>query len=755
MKKTSLIIHGHFYQPPRENPRTGLIDLQESALPYKNWNERINIDCYKANTASRYLNAYGQIKKIYNNYEYLSYNFGPTLLKWLYENDRETYENIILADKNSVKRLGFGNAMAQGFSHTILPLDSAVMAREQIAWGIEDFYHHYGRCPEGLWLPEAAINTSVVDILAEEGIKFVVLSPFQAKAVQYDDSTEFKYLDGKPAPFDKPYLLQGAKGNEISAFFYQGQLASDISFGHALRSADNLYENLLNIKNTQSSTLINTATDGEIYGHHEAYGDMALAALIEKVENNNDFEFTNYASYLNAHKADKYALLQDGEESKGSSWSCFHGVSRWYKDCGCNTGGKEGWNQKWRTPLRNSINTLAIALNNEFENHLKTIFNSKVNRALILKQASALFINKMTTREFVDFLHTKYTFDKAEDTKLATLLNGILNLHYSFTSCGFFFNDLAGIEPKQSISYALYAIEEFAKYSDKDLLSPFVNILKEAKSNVEGDGLSIISEISKEMNGEIEAAIYFFLNYNIDPECKKDVYGRYKLTNININENNIELSIFDDICLINYNYNMSTSSTEDQDTVSSIYINQLDDKKFIILQKDDIKLSILYEVSLTLNNYTLKFLSTNYADFTSSLIKWLNFKYKDLEDDEFVKLFRAKALSFLNYILSNLDNLTLDDNLINNIKILVDFIVAYGNESVNKLAKTYMNNILNKLADIVKINGQGEELNNFIYNFLNKINKVGLLDLRELQNVYYKYYLEDKENIVYKRLNFE
>ena len=758
MEKTSLIIHGHFYQPPRENPRTGLIDIQESARPYKNWNERINLDCYKANTSSRFLNEYGQIKQIYNNYEYISYNFGPTLLSWLYENDRQTYELIIQADKNSVKRLGFGNAMAQGFSHTILPLDSHDMAREQINWGIKDFYFRYGREPEGIWLPEAAINSHVVDILAEEGIKFVVLSPFQAKAVQNSNNDEFTYLNGRPAPYDKPYILQGVKGREISAFFYQGQLASDISFGHALRSADSLYNNLLHIKNTQTSTLINTATDGEIYGHHEAYGDMALAALINKVEKNEDFKFTNYATYLNEHKAEKYALLVDGEESKGSSWSCFHGVSRWYKDCGCNTGGKEGWNQKWRTPLRNSIADLALSINSEFDSHIKEIFKAKVSTQEILDKAAALYIGQTKACDLIKQLHKDYKFDSSDDTKLATLLDGILNLHYSFSSCGFFFNDLAGIEPKQSITYALYAIDEFSKYTNKDLLSSFVNILKEAKSNEDGDGLSIISQISKEMNGEIEAAIYFFLNYNIDPECGKNTYGRYTLKDIKINDNDISLSIFDEICLINYNYNMSTSSTHDQDIKSSIYIHELDEKKFIILQSDDIKQSILLDMASTLNNYAIKFLNKNYIEFTSALIKWLNFKYKDIEDDELVKSFVSKCINFLSYITKNIDSINLNDELIYNLKIMVDFISEYASSNIKELTHKYLNDLIASLAKTLKEKGMNDEFNEFLFKLLSKIEKdgkIGLLDLREIQNEYYKYYLIDKDNMIFKRLNFE
>ncbi|HKL57376.1 MAG TPA: glycoside hydrolase, partial [Sphaerochaeta sp.] len=356
-KTTDLILHGHFYQPPRENPRTGIIGKQLSASPYPDWNERIYSDCYNANVHSRYLSGVRRILSMTNNYEYISFNFGPTLLSWLKRKHPDTYSLIIEADKKSVVRLGHGNAMAQSFNHTILPLCTEAEARAQIVWGLEDFSLRFGREAEGMWLPETGINGMVIDLLAEYGLKFVILSPWQCKSVENEEG-KMVDLNGKSAPYGKPFILTGDTGATISAFFYHPSLAEGISFGHLLRDADNLYARLLTIKREEGQPLIQTATDGEIYGHHEPYGDMALAALIKKVHERSDFRLTNYATFLEAHPATLHATLHEGEEAKGTSWSCVHGVSRWYKDCGCHTGGDESWNQTWRTPLRQAFDNL-------------------------------------------------------------------------------------------------------------------------------------------------------------------------------------------------------------------------------------------------------------------------------------------------------------------------------------------------------------------------------------------------------------
>ena len=497
-KRTSLILHGHFYQPPRENPFTGIIAKQSSAAPYSDWNERIFTDCYEANLHSRYLNADGRIISITNNFSYISYNFGPTLLSWMNEKHPEAIGMLKEADKASVKRLGHGNAMAQSYNHTILPLDKLRDARLQIEWGAMDFERNFGRKAEGMWLPECGVNKDVIQLLADEGMKFVILSPWQCRAVE-DENGKMTVLSGKPAPYWQPYILTGTNGGTIAAFFYHPGLAESISFGHALRSADNLYQTLLGIKKSDKKALIHTATDGEIYGHHEPYGDMALAALIRKVEERDDFVFDNYASFLERNPAVRHAELHQGEESRGTSWSCSHGVSRWYKDCGCHTGGDEGWNQTWRTPLRNALTHLGEKLDSVFSDEIKKIFGTSVKPEDILRLAGKEFIGELSMREFIELLHKEYGFASSYDVELAHLLSGIKNKHFSFTSCGFFFSDISGIEPRQDIKYALYAIKMFQPYSQGDLLFPFLSELRHAKSNIkaQGDGMNIAQEEMK------------------------------------------------------------------------------------------------------------------------------------------------------------------------------------------------------------------------------------------------------------------
>ena len=565
-ERTALILHGHFYQPPRENPFTGIIEKQVSASPYMDWNERIYHDCYEANAHSRYLSPSSRIISLTNNYSYISFNFGHTLLSWLQEYHPAVHEMIVQADRDSIARLGHGNAMAQSFNHTILPLDKPEDARLQIMWGVEDFISRYGRTPEGMWLPECGVNDKVIDMLAEAGIRFVVLSPWQCRAVE-DEKGRMMPLAGKPAPYWEPYILTGSNGGEIAAFFYHPGLAEAISFGHALRSADNLYRMLFDIKENEGRPLIHTATDGEIYGHHEPYGDMALAALIRKVEERDDFIFDNYASFLEKNPAVKHAELHQGEEGKGTSWSCSHGVSRWYKDCGCHTGGENGWNQAWRTPLRNALKNLGEKLDSVLTEEIRRIFGGGVKAEEILTLAGKEFIGELSMKEFIDELHKKYSFASSYDVELAHLLSGIKNKHFSFTSCGFFFSDISGIEPRQDIKYALYAIRMFQPYSQGDLLFPFLSELRNAKSNIkaQGDGMNIAQEEMKGLPGEAEASLYFFLNRMLArKEDWKDSYGRFLLAHMDIDDaDNYSSDIIDTVTLELYRFTVLSSSSID------------------------------------------------------------------------------------------------------------------------------------------------------------------------------------------------
>ncbi len=526
-EKTSLILHGHFYQPPRENPHTGLIGKQLSATPYPDWNERIHVDCYGANSRSRYLSGVRRILSMTNNYAYLSFNFGPTLLSWIEQYHPHTYELILEADQSSVDRLGYGNAIAQAYNHSILPLCTTDDARVQILWGLEDFERRFKRKSQGMWLPETAINTDVIDLLIEAGVNYVILSPWQCKSIE-DVHNKLIDLKGQSAPYDRPFFLHGKSGKSINAFFYNPQLAEGISFGHYLRDADALYQRLLMIKEQEKPGLIHTATDGEIYGHHEPYGDMALAALIKKVEERGDFTFTNYATYLAKHPAKELAHLHDGEEKKGTSWSCSHGVSRWYKDCGCHTGGDESWNQKWRTPLRQAFDNLARKIDSIYTDEVKKALGPDIDPQLLLSKFAPVASQMQDMDEFL----STYTVDAMTKRNLANLLVGQKYKHFSYTSCGWFFNDLAGLEPKQNIDYALMAVNLYQQYVENDLRAELLSDLQKAKANrkQDGDGRLIANDLLMALPGEVEAALFFTLNHRVaQSEDQLNTYGWFRL----------------------------------------------------------------------------------------------------------------------------------------------------------------------------------------------------------------------------------
>ncbi|MGI6466362.1 MAG: DUF3536 domain-containing protein [Sphaerochaetaceae bacterium] len=529
--KSALILHGHFYQPPRENPLVEIIPKQESAKPYHDWNEKIFDDCYRANAFSRYLDRYGLVRDIVNNYEYISFNFGPTLLNWLEKYHKATYDKILEADRHSVERLGYGNAIAQAYNHTILPLGTKDDVETQILWGLEDFEHRFKRKAHGMWLPETAVNTSVISQLVEAKVSFIILSPWQCKAVETDNG-EFKEVDGNEIPFDQPFILQGDDGSEITAFFYHPDLASSISFGHMLRDADAMYDSLKVIKERKGVDLIHTATDGEIYGHHEPFGDMALAALIRKVNEGNSFYFTNYMAYLEEHPATKKAILHSGEDNKGSSWSCSHGVSRWYKDCGCHTGGEKGWNQKWRTPLRVAFEYLAEKIDRLFVEQIKLIYKNKVDPRILLNGYGKVISGMEDVSTYLEGFNTP----PSDKPTVAKLLEGQRMKHYMFTSCGWFFSDLGGIEPRQNIFFATRAMQLYQHFTKESLEKEFLHLLSEAKSNrrSDGNGRTIANHYLQKVRGEVEAAAYFLMNQRFSrKEDIKSEYGKYLLKAFN------------------------------------------------------------------------------------------------------------------------------------------------------------------------------------------------------------------------------
>lgn len=480
----NLIIHGHFYQPPRENPYIDSILKQDSAAPYHDWNERITAECYKPNASSRILDGFGRIKRIINNYEYLSFNFGPTLMDYLAKFYPETVELIAEADRKSAeKHNGHGNAIAQVYNHIILPLASYEDKLVQIKWGIYNFKKYFGRHPEGMWLSETAINTETVQALYECGIRFTVLSPYQAALVRNNRADEGQVVSGGQIDTSRPYILKGSSGGAIAAFFYDGPISQSIAFEHLLTHADKLTEKI-DSQFGHGKKMLNLATDGESYGHHEPFGDMCLAAFFADAAQKKGIYVTNYGEFLEKNPPVQEVVLEGGTDNRGTSWSCFHGVERWRSDCGCQTGGHEDWNQKWRGPLRDAMD----CVRNLQDKAAHTYLNLSAEKLQHLREEyiTAVYNEGQAQRLFDEYLTDGQGLDL---NGFVTLMEAYKFSLYSYTSCGWFFADISGIEPVHNMRYAdiaLSYLEELSANADyvKEARKSFMKHLEKAQSNI-------------------------------------------------------------------------------------------------------------------------------------------------------------------------------------------------------------------------------------------------------------------------------
>src|SRR3990170_4386899 len=362
-------IHGHFYQPPRENPWLEAIDVQDSAYPYHDWNERITAECYATNARSRILDEAGRIARIVNNYERISFNVGPTLLAWLEGNAPGVYAAILDADRRSIPRFdGHGSAIAQAYNHVILPLANSRDRRTQIAWGIADFRRRFGRDPEGMWLPETAVDLESLDLLASAGLAFTILAPHQLGRVRPLGEPDWR--DGAGGiDTTMPYRVSLPSGRTIAVFAYNGAAARAVAFERLLENGEQFARRLLGeFIDRPGPQLVHIATDGETYGHHHRFGEMALAYALDRIEHSADAELITYGAYLAAHPP-----THEAEIVERTSWSCANGVDRWWTDCGDNSGAHPGWTQAWRTPLRAALDRLRDALAEPFAHAAGTL----------------------------------------------------------------------------------------------------------------------------------------------------------------------------------------------------------------------------------------------------------------------------------------------------------------------------------------------------------------------------------------------
>jgi alpha-amylase/alpha-mannosidase (GH57 family) len=531
-------VHGHFYQPPRENPWLETVETQDSAAPYHDWNERITAECYAPNGAARIVDGKNRILRITNNYARMSFNVGPTLLSWMQEKAPLTCAMIRDADRLSQRQFGgHGSAIAQVYNHIIMPLASTRDRETQIVWGIADFEHRYGRKPEGMWLAETAVDLESLDLLARHGIRFTILAPHQCARVRPLPGTGTPAAIATKAPPTKtgkaedaaavaggketpdagwketpdagvdttqPYLVQTSPGHSIAVFFYDGPVSRAIAFDGLLNSGEAFAERLMGgFRESEAPQLAHVATDGESYGHHHRHGEMALAYALQLIEEG-DAKLTNYGQFLA-----NFPPTREAEIVENSSWSCFHGVERWRSDCGCN-GGKAGWNQKWRMPLRQALDWLRDCLAPLVHDATSALLtgadaarNDYISMILDRSQPS---VDAFFARNSVRTLTTE------ERVRAMQLMELERNAMLMYTSCGWFFDDISGIETVQIVTYAARVLELAAALFPETrgvLEKGFTDRLAEAKSNEPQwrDGRYIYDEAIRPMLVDLEQVV--------------------------------------------------------------------------------------------------------------------------------------------------------------------------------------------------------------------------------------------------------
>ena len=474
-------IHGHFYQPPRENPWLEEVETEDSAYPYHDWNERITAECYAPNATSRILDSNKKIIDIVNNYAKISFNFGPTLLAWLEQNNKEVYQAILKADKESMNRFsGHGSAIAQVYNHIIMPLANSRDKHTQVIWGIKDFISRFGREPEGMWLPETAVDLETLEILAEQKIKFTILSPKQASRIKPVNDTQWTDVSRGGIDTSMPYLCRLPSGESIAIFFYDEAISQEIAFSNLLENGEVFANRMIRYfsQYQKPSGLLNIASDGETYGHHHRFGDMALAYALYLIESKNLARITIYGEYLS-----KNPPTHQVEIIENTSWSCTHGVERWRDDCGCCTTGSIVQmpvsnpvvqttardrpitvkscglvsRQKWRSPLREAMNWLRQTL--------VSLFNDRMSQFVTDPwQARDDYIDIILNRspQNIELFFSKHairTLSEKEKVEVLKLLEIQRNGMLMYTSCGWFFDDISGIESVQVLRYACRAMQ--------------------------------------------------------------------------------------------------------------------------------------------------------------------------------------------------------------------------------------------------------------------------------------------------------
>ena len=499
-----LCVHCHFYQPPRENPWLEQIELQDSAYPYHDWNERISAECYGPNLVARILDDQQRITRIVNNYSKISFDFGPTLLSWACEHAQEICRGIIDADKQSVKQFsGHGSAIAQAYNHVIMPLANSRDKKTQIRWGFEDFIFRFGRLPEGMWLPETAVDLESLDLMAQAGLTFAILAPHQAKAFRPIEGGAWQDVTGSKIDPSRAYLLKTPGGHSINLFFYDGPISQAVAFEKLLDNGEKFAKRLMGAFSDERTwpQMSHIATDGETYGHHHKHGEMALCYALDYIESNKLASITNYGEFL-----EKNPPTHEVQIFENTSWSCVHGVERWRGNCGCNSGnsGRLGWNQEWRKPLREALDWLRDCVGPRFEElgstYLKDPWAARDGYIGVMLDRSP------NVREHFGQTHFRRELSDAEQVRVWKLLELQRHAMLMYTSCGWFFDELSGIETVKVIEYAGRVVQLAEQLFGDSIESEFLERLSAAKSNLHeyGDGAKIYKKYVKPLMVDLE-----------------------------------------------------------------------------------------------------------------------------------------------------------------------------------------------------------------------------------------------------------
>lgn len=486
-----LVLHGHFYQPPRENPWLDAVEREPSAQPYPNWNARIADECYATNAWARVFDGQGRVENLINNYLHLSFNFGPTLLSWMEVEQPETYRRILEADRQSRdRRSGHGNALAQAYGHAILPLCNERDRLTQIRWGKKDFLHRFRREPEAMWLPETAVDVATLEDLISEGMRFVILSPRQAKRVRRLGETEWTDVSGGKIDPREPYryLSRRERGKHLDLFFYDGPVSHAISFEKVLDSSWQLTNRLWGAVDLgrKQAQLVHSAVDGETFGHHMRHAERALSYAVSAEIPSRGFVLTNYGEYLERHPPTREVEIDEGPGGEGTAWSCSHGVGRWCRDCGCSAGAPASWNQAWRGPLRRAVSLArdeaATVLQDLGAELLKDPWAARDAYIELLLEGGP-----KNRERFLD----RYGRESGRATAQVLTFKLLEMARFSIlaqTSCGWFFNDISGLESVQVLKYTARTVQMIEELSGKNVERGLLEILGEARSNIPSQG---------------------------------------------------------------------------------------------------------------------------------------------------------------------------------------------------------------------------------------------------------------------------